>query len=323
MAVKIGFIGAGGIATTHLDNLRERDDGAVVAVCDLDEEAAQRGAEPHDAAVYTDSAKMYEETDLDAVFVCVPPFAHGAPELEAADRGIDLFVEKPLGLEADTAREIDEAVADAGILTQVGHMNRYADIVERASDLIEDRTLALVDGHWWGGVPGAAWWRVESKSGGQVVEQATHTYDLVRNFAGDVERVRAAGGQRVVTEKIDFPDATSATMTHENGVVSHVSATSASPDGANELRLVGDEFTLRLDFGTNTLKGTVDGARIDYEGSGKTYEPELDAFLEAVETRDASSLRSPYADARKTFETTLAVNESIESGEATSPGEFR
>ena len=315
MSVDIGFIGAGGIASTHLRNLESRDTGDVVAICDIDEAAATAAAEPHDAAVFTEFSAMYEAVDLDAVFICVPPFAHGDAEREAIEHGIDLLIEKPLALQAETAREIEAAIDDAGVLSQVGHMTRYADIVERAEELIGDRPLALVDGHWWGGVPGTAWWRVKAQSGGQVVEQATHTYDIVRYFAGDIARVLATGSQQVVTESIDFEDATSASMLHADGTTSHVSASSASPAGKHGVQLIGEDFSLELDFRANTLTGVVGGDNVDYEGSGETYGPELDAFLEAVETRDGSDLRSPYGDARQTFEATLAVNESIETGD--------
>ena len=314
MTVDIGFIGAGGIASTHLRNLESREHGNVVAICDIDADVAETAAKPHDAATFTDFSTMYETVDLDAVFICVPPFAHGAAELEAVERGIHLLVEKPLALDAETGREIEAAIEEAGVLSQVGHMTRYADVVERATELIGDAQLALIDGHWWGGVPGTAWWRVFEQSGGQVVEQATHTYDIVRYFAGDVAEVRAAGSQEVVTDVIDFEDATSATMTHADGTTSHVSATSASPESKHGVQLIGDGISLALDFRANTLTGVVDGEDIEYEGSGATYAPELDAFLEAVETGDGSDLRSPYRDARQTFEATLAVNESMTSG---------
>ena len=322
MPVEFAFVGAGGIASRHLAHLEDHPDASVVAVCDIVEEVAERAAEPHGAAAYTDYRDLFEEESFDAVVVAVPPFAHEDQELLAAEHGVDLFVEKPLALDSETAERNAKAIAEADVLTQVGHMDRYSEAVRRAEELIGDRTLALVDARWWCGVPGDEdhWWRVKAKSGGQIVEQATHTYDLVRHFAGDVETVYAAGGRRVRVEELDFEDATSATMTHENGVTSHVSATSASPSGDRGFQLVGDGFQLSLDPGAGTLSGVVDGEEIDFQGSAERYEPEMDAFVEAVRTRDDSGLRSPYTDARKTFETTLAAERSLRSGEAEEVG---
>jgi predicted dehydrogenase len=290
------------------------DDVDVVAVCDIDEDAATEAADPHDAAVFTDHETMFAEADFEALVLAVPPFAHEGQEIMAAEHDVDLLVEKPLGLDSETAREAEAAIEEAGIVTQVGHMNRYSNLVEEATSLIGDRTVAYIHGEWIGGVPPADWWGSMDHSGGQVVEQASHTFDLVRYFGGDVAEVRAAGSQRVVTEEIDFPDATSATMTHENGLVSHVATSSASPSGSNEVTIIGDGFHLDIQFG-GTLSGVVDGEAVEIDGEGGNWGTELRAFIDAVQADDPSMPRSPYADARKTFETTLAVNEAIETGE--------
>ncbi|MDS0300645.1 Gfo/Idh/MocA family oxidoreductase [Halogeometricum sp. S1BR25-6] len=318
MTVQLAFIGAGGIASVHLDNLESNERADVVAVCDIDDERATAAAETHGAAAFTDHHEMYEEASFDAVVVGIPPFAHEDQERLAVEHGADLFVEKPLALDSETVRENAAAVAESDRLAQVGHMVRYVDSVQRAKELVGDRTVALVDGHWWCGIPGEAdhWWRKKSLSGGQVVEQATHTYDAVRYFAGDVESVSAVGGKEVCEEELDFEDSTSASMRHETGAISHVSATSTSARFSHGLSLTGEGFSLELDVGADTLVGTVDGEEIAFEGDGDAYETEITAFLEAVETRDESLLRSPYEDARKTFETTLAVERALETGES-------
>lgn len=318
MPVEFAFIGAGGIAQQHLDHIEDHDDATVVAVCDVDEEVAEAAAEPFDADTYTNHEELYEEGGFDAVVIAIPPFAHEDQERLAAEHGVDLFVEKPLALDSETARENQAAIEDADIVSQVGHMARYSDSVQRARELVGDRTLAMVDGHWWSGLPGDEdhWWRRKDLSGGQIIEQATHTYDIVRYFAGDVDTVRAAGGQTVHTDAIDFEDATSTTMTHEDGTVSTVTATSTGDeDSAHEVQLIGDGFSLHIDLWGDTLSGAVEGEEIDFEGEGDTYGPEMDAFIEAVQTGDDSSLHSPYSDARKTFETTLAVDRALDSGE--------
>jgi predicted dehydrogenase len=317
MGTRLGFVGAGFIASRHLENLQGREDVEVAAVCDVDEEAAREAADPHGASVYADHREMYDREDLDAVVVGVPPFAHEDQELLAADRGVDLLVEKPLALTREKAREIGDAVAEAGLVTQVGYMNRYAEITDRARELLGDRTVGLVAGRWHTGVPGSPWWRVKEKSGGQVVEQSTHTFDLVRHFAGEVDRVSAYGGQEIVTEEIDFEDSTAAVMEHENGAVSTVSSSSAvEDDGEVSLTVVADGARLRLDFRTNELTGVVDGEPIDFAGDARPYAREMDDFLAAVAAGDADRPRSPYDDALRSFELTLAVEEALDTGEA-------
>jgi predicted dehydrogenase len=320
---ELATIGSGNIVRKHLDNLDAldgHDDVEVVAVCDVDGDAAESLAAEHGAAVYTDHERLFAEATFDAVIVGIPPFAHTNQELLAAEHGVDLLVEKPIALSAEKAREVEAAVAEADIVTQVGHMWRYAAITDRAADLVGDRTLGLVTGHWYGGVPGVEWWQNKEQSGGQIVEQATHVYDLVRYFAGDATRVTAAGGRRINDDVIDFEDSTAAVAHHDSGVVSSVTASSASRSGNNGVTLVGDGVDLTLDFGENCLTGVVDGDPVEYEPDaesvqGASMATELDAFLTAVKDPDAPRMRSPYADARATLEFTLGAQRSIDTGE--------
>lgn len=314
MGSDIGVVGVGSIAATHLENLRNHSRARIRGICDVDPERASSIADSYDARPYTDIDRLCREADLDAVFICVPPFAHGDPELTAIEHGLDLFIEKPLGLESETAQQIETAIDDASVFVQVGYMLRYAPIVEKARELVGDRPLTTGTGHWWSGLPSTDWWRKFDQSGGQVIEQATHTYDLARYFLGDVSRVQAAGSQRIHTEAIDFPDATGAVLTHDSGAVSQLAASSAAPDHRHGLSLIGEDLVIDLDLANGAISGVVDGDSIELQVSGDPYAAEVDAFLEAIEERDSDLLRSPYSDARQTFETTLAVNEAIETG---------
>lgn len=322
MTVNVAIIGAGGIGSTHLNTLKDDDRANVVAVCDIAEDVASGAAERVSATCYTDHEEMLERETPDALFVAVPPFAHTTQETLGAEQGLDLFVEKPIALTREKATEVDATIDDAGVMSQVGHMYRYSEVVERAKELLEGRDLTLIDGRWLGGVPPAGWWGIKEKSGGQLVEQTAHVFDLVRYFGGEVESISAEGGKNVVMEDIDFEDSVSATMKHENGVVSHVATSAASAEPVVDLHLVADNAKLHLEFwveGENpakavgSLTGTVDGERIELTTHEDAWSREVHAFLEAVDTGNDALLRSPYSDARETFELTLAVDEALEA----------
>ncbi|GGL37062.1 hypothetical protein GCM10009037_20740 [Halarchaeum grantii] len=315
MTVDIAFVGAGGIASKHLEHLTGNDRANVVAVCDIDESAADEWAATHDADAYYDWEALFDAGGFEAVFVCVPPFAHEGQELRAVEEGVHLFVEKPLALGREYAREVEAALRDADVITQVGHHFRYLECVEHARDLVADRSLATVYGQWVGGVPGSEghWWRRRERSGGQVVEQSTHVFDLVRYFGGDVARVAAEGDLRVREDALDFPDAVAATLHHEDGLPSQVTTSSASPSGDVGVTLVGDGVHLDLRVHENVCEGVVDGEDVRFEGENDGHHTEVDAFVDAVAAGDASLCRSPYADAMGTFATTLAVTEAVDA----------
>src|SRR5215212_1757719 len=100
---RVGFTGAGIIANRHLGNLLHFDDVEVVGVADLDGARATALAARCDATPYTSQTEMLARESLDAVYVCVPPFAHGAPELECVEQGVPFFVEKPIAADWETA----------------------------------------------------------------------------------------------------------------------------------------------------------------------------------------------------------------------------
>ncbi len=90
MSLKIGFIGAGGIAGAHVAGLRKMADVQLVAFSDVQEERAARLAADTGAKVFTDWLKMLDTEQMDAVYICVPPHVHGAPELACVERKLCL-----------------------------------------------------------------------------------------------------------------------------------------------------------------------------------------------------------------------------------------
>src|SRR3972149_4702459 len=126
MALKIGFVGAGGIARAHFKALEQVDDAQIVACTDVDaDRAAEAAAQFAGAGADTDFRAMLDECDLDGAYVCVPPHAHGEVELELIERGVPFLVEKPIGVDRRTPRRILEALEGTGLITSVGYLLRY------------------------------------------------------------------------------------------------------------------------------------------------------------------------------------------------------
>jgi predicted dehydrogenase len=314
--MRAAFVGAGGIAGNYLETLDGIEAADVVAVCDLVEERARDAADPRGAAVFTDVEALFREANFDALFVCVPPFAHGDPERLAAERDLDLFVAKPVARTVETGAELASVLAQSDGITQVGYMWRYADAVDRARGILDGRDLGLLDGRVWVGVPPADWWGTESRSGGQVVEQATHVYDLLRYLGGDVERATGTGGRPLDTRAVDFEDVTSVSLTHAGGAVGHVSTTCAAPDAGYSLDLIAEDCRLHLDCLANELEGVVDDEAVNFTGERDGYARQVEAFVAASDAGDPGRVRCDYADGLETLRTTVAAVEAARSDAA-------
>ncbi|MCS7066708.1 MAG: Gfo/Idh/MocA family oxidoreductase, partial [Fimbriimonadales bacterium] len=167
--VRIGFVGVGGIAQAHLDALSQIEGVTLAAFCDVDASRAETAAARFGGRVYTDYEPMLREQSLDALYVCVPPHAHEGAEERAAERGVHLFVEKPVARTLERARQIEAAIQRAGVLSSVGYHFRYYSATERARERLQGLPIALTIGYWHGGMPGVAWWRQHALSGGQLV----------------------------------------------------------------------------------------------------------------------------------------------------------
>lgn len=187
---RIGFVGAGGVAARHAQTLIQFPQARLVAVTDVDLARSQRFANEYGGYTvpYLDDLL---DVGLDAVYVCLPPFAHGAVEETVVGAGVALFVEKPLGLDCAVAERVARAVAAAGVVTATGHHWRYSVAVQEARQLLADRPLRLAVGSWLDLVPPVGWWSQRARSGGQIVEQAVHVLDLARLLVGEVTEVSA------------------------------------------------------------------------------------------------------------------------------------
>src|SRR6266704_3375764 len=93
--LRVGVVGAGGIAAEHIAELALREEVDIVGVCDLDRSRAEALA-PSGARACERWDELLERERLDAVWVCTPPLAHRESAVAALERGIHVYLEKPI-----------------------------------------------------------------------------------------------------------------------------------------------------------------------------------------------------------------------------------
>jgi myo-inositol 2-dehydrogenase/D-chiro-inositol 1-dehydrogenase len=189
------MVGAGAVAARHARTLLAMDGVEVAGVADPALERARELADEVGAAAYPNHMELLDAGRLDALYICVPPFAHGPPELAAIDAGLPFFVEKPVAIDQETAATVAARLAERPVITCTGYHWRWLDIFDRAAELLADRPPRLVQCSWLDKVPPPAWWLRRDGSGGQVIEQTTHVLDTARGLAGEVTEVHAFGAR--------------------------------------------------------------------------------------------------------------------------------
>jgi len=312
---RIGFIGAGGIAQRHLDILAGFDDVSVIAFADPDFERAQRAAARFGARAFDSHVKMLDVMQLDAVYICIPPFAHGGPERDLIDRNIPFFVEKPITLDIELAKEIAAGVRSAGLITGVGYHWRYLDTVEEARRLLQDNPAQLLSGYWLDQTPPPQWWWKADRSGGQMVEQTTHIIDLARYLVGDVTDVYGRVGFR---DRADYPDldvpaVSTASLTFKSGVIANLSSTCLL-GWAHRVGLHIFADRLAIELTDHDIMVDVGKGRPVRHAEGDPVWREDRDFVDAVRGSE-NHIRCSYEDALETHRLALAVVSSAQSGQ--------
>jgi len=314
--VRVGFIGVGGIAAVHLKNISKNDQAEIVAVCDIVQENAMRVGVEYGATSYTDANEMLEKEKLDALFLCVPPFAHGDIEEKAVQLGIHILVEKPVGLDMETVQNKYEVIKKSGVICATGYCLRYLDTVAKAKEYLQDKEVAMIRGHYLTSFVQTPWYREIEKSGGQLVEQATHTLDLIRYLGGEMDKVYANMSLQLLSDipKINIPDVTSVNFTLTNGAVGHLDCSIIQPDHRMGVELLGHNFRVVID-GVNLTIVDQDST-VTYKSKVDFYEEQDKAFIQAIVTSNENLILSNYENGLKTLSVTLAANESNKTGKA-------
>ncbi|MDE0484900.1 MAG: Gfo/Idh/MocA family oxidoreductase [Candidatus Poribacteria bacterium] len=313
--MKITFIGVGGIAGNYRGSLK-RLQRPIAAVCDINADRVAAIAAEENATAYTNHQEMLQKENPDVVFTCIPPGAHTTQVADAAKSGAAVFVAKPVAQDMDTAQIACNAIKDAGVINQVGYMARYSDITDKAKELVGDRKLTMGIGRFLARM-GAShpWWGKFEVSRGQMVEQTTHVFDLIRYFLGDVESVQAFGIKGVSDGIADFEECTVCNLKFESGAVGSITSTCVARAHENfATELVGDDIYLKLTHDLS-LRGQISGEGVDFTGTEAGYFRQVEQFVKAVETNNQNLVRSSYADAVRTLAVTLAANRSLETGQ--------
>jgi virulence factor len=188
--VRVGFIGAGGLANhVHYPSLAEDPRVRLAAICDLDEARLARTADRYQvAARYTSYRQMLEREPLDAVYVIMPPMPLHPIVMDCLQACKHVFTEKPPGLRTEETRAWAAAAEKRELKTIVGFNRRYSAVLEAAKTAVQETgppSMAMAEFHKdmadEGPYYGVSILRTD----------IIHVVDALRDLCGDVTEVAA------------------------------------------------------------------------------------------------------------------------------------
>ncbi|HEX7332536.1 MAG TPA: Gfo/Idh/MocA family oxidoreductase [Pyrinomonadaceae bacterium] len=180
---RLGFVGLGWIGCNRLQSIVEAGVAEVVAVHDVQPDAAAEGLKLSPDAVVFSAFEELLNHDVDGVVIATPNCFHAEQSIAALRNGIAVFCQKPLGRNAFETRRIVEAARSADSLLGVDLSYSAIPAMQRVSALVKSGELGkifAVDAVFHNGYgPDKAWFRDYALSGGGcVLDLGSHLLDL-------------------------------------------------------------------------------------------------------------------------------------------------
>ena len=199
--IRVGIIGTGWIAESHIISYLHQPDVEIVAAADLipgkaEKKMKQFGVEG--ARCYTSHQEMLDNEELDVVSVCTYNTQHAAPTIYALEKGIPVLLEKPFTVTLDEAVEIMKAEKKSGKIVSVGFQPRFDGNMQMIKKIVESGTLGEVyyiqtGGGRRRGVPGSTF--IEKSTGGigALGDIGCYSLDMVLNAIGYPKPLTVSG----------------------------------------------------------------------------------------------------------------------------------
>ncbi|MBN2157138.1 MAG: Gfo/Idh/MocA family oxidoreductase [Candidatus Lokiarchaeota archaeon] len=175
-------IGAGSFGKAHARNYNDISD--LIAICDSNMESAKNAALAYeDVRVYNDVDKMLKEEKIDAISIVTPPSVIPALTEKCAQKGINVLMEKPMGLKY---ADVEALTAYNSVRIHPGFIELYNPVVDEAKQYlsrigniltISSKRIGLFPRRYWGM--------------GVVLDLTVHDVYLQRDFLGDIQSVKS------------------------------------------------------------------------------------------------------------------------------------
>ena len=295
--IGIGVVGLGRIGRLHAEIIKYKVENAeLVAVSDVVEELAKSVGEKLKVKWYTDYDKMLRDEKVDAVVISVPTFLHKDMIIKAVEQGKHVFVEKPMTVTVDEAKEVVKAVRKYNVKVQVGFNRRFDYAYRNAKKYIEEgklgKPIAYIAVARDPGAP-PSWAADPKKSGGIFLDMLSHDFDMARYLLNaEIVEVYVVGGNYIYDElkaKGDL-DAVSIAFKFSNGAQGLIHGTRRFPYGY-ELRteVYGSEGVVYIGSNTDNMLALGTKQGLTYFGAPwfekrfyDAYVEELKAFVNSI-----------------------------------------
>lgn len=229
--IRVGIVGCGGIAVTHIWALKQVNNCRITALCDIKTERAVKLGEmlEYDCTYYEKFEDLLNSGLVDVVHICTPHYLHGPMAVRALRKNLSVFMEKPAVISGEQLTELQAAAEESrkrNIRLGICLQNRYNVTTKTVDGLVESGELGRVIG----GRAFVTWRRDEdyyaaadwkgkwtTEGGGALMNQSIHTLDLLLRYLGEPVWVEAGMRNHHTAECVEVEDTVEAWLEFPEG----------------------------------------------------------------------------------------------------------
>ncbi len=337
--INLGIIGIGRMGMTHYSIINSHPEVRIKAVVDtsglilsLIEKYLKN------IRTYKDYVDMFQHESLDAIIICTPPSLHYPIAIEAANRNIHVFSEKPFTTHKYQGIELAEIFEQKGLVNQVGYVNRFNDIFSKVKEYLDNNSIGKIirfksemfSRTITKSEEGNTWRDSHENGGGALFEVASHAIDLIIFLIGKPDKITGSNLTKVFSRNVE--DTVLATMLYKNGISGTLNVNWSDESyrkPTNKIEIFGTEGkiladqhgikifrknalpSLELREGWNSLYITDVFKPVPFYVRGNEFTNELYHFIDCIQNKSLKN-RCSFRDASGTLEEIEAILDDYE-----------
>lgn len=238
-SVKVSVIGCGYWGKNLVRNFSEL--GVLAAICDANQHLSKATAEQYDVPSYT--LEQILESDIEGIVIATPAVEHYAVARKALKAGKHVFVEKPLALKIEEAKQLCDLALETRRVLMVGHLLQYHPAFLKLKQIIAEGSLGRLQ-YIYSNRLNLGKFRSEENI---LWSFAPHDISMILGLAGGLPKTVFAVGSCHLHPSIH--DVTTTHLLFENGIQAHIFVSWLHPYKEQKLVVVGDRGMAVFDDG--------------------------------------------------------------------------
>lgn len=300
--IRVGVIGVGSIGQHHVRHFTNFPDVELVAISDLDEDK-RKFANKYNCNFYTNYNDMLDNEKLDCVAIAVPTKQHKQVMIDATNKGMHVFVEKPITDDLADSEEVIKMAKAKNLKLMVGHVERFNPVIKHIKEMLENGEFGELISIETNRL---SLYQPRVKDSGILIDLAVHDIDLLNYLIGKkIDTIYAVATNKIVPHQ-ELEDNATIVIKFKGGIIGKVNVSWTSPIKIREMNIVGTKNVCKVDTilqKIEVIENLFDTRNLvweTFEEFLKKFEPKTRVIQEDIKLEPLAMELRAFLDAIKT-----------------------